>query len=122
MAAADEVDETVATDAVLEATTLLPADATEDVAGAADEATETDEAGVELAPDDPLAELQTTALGTVTPCVVQNCLAKVTADCWSAWSQAFARQQAILLRKSALLHMHFASRLPQPPIELPLVN
>lgn len=67
-------------------------------------------------------EAQLTASGTVTPAVVQSCWAYLSADAWSAASQALARQQAMLLRNSCELQIHLMSRLLQLPMLLPLVK
>ncbi len=61
-------------------------------------------------------DTQTTASGTVTPAVVQICLAYRTAAAWSDALQAAARQQATLLRKLELLQMHLMSRFPHEAI------
>jgi hypothetical protein len=53
------------------------------------------------------------AEGTLTPLAWQICWAKEMALAWSAASHLPSRQQAMLLMKSLLLQMHFAS-VPQP--------
>lgn len=63
-----------------------------------------------------LLEAQTTESGTVTPAVVQICLAYVTARAWSDSVQAPVRQHAMLPRKLWLLQIHWMSKLPHEPI------
>ncbi len=66
----------------------------------------------------PVVEQETTE-GTVTPWTAHTCDAKVIAELWSAASQppGWARQQAMLERKSWLVQMHLASPL-QPAMPL----
>lgn len=61
----------------------------------------------------PVAVLQLTAVGTVTPWAEQIWVAKVMALDWSAASQAPTRQQAMLPRKDWFEQMHLGS-VPQP--------
>jgi hypothetical protein len=124
--AAAEAAAEVAEEAI-EAITEEIEDATDDALAATEVvdavAAEAAEVAVAAAlPEEADDELQTTASGTVTPWVVQNDLAKATACAWSDALHAPARQHAMPLRKPALLHMHLASRLPQPPMEEPEVN
>jgi hypothetical protein len=91
-------------------------------APADDEAAEAAEEVEEAPAAELLPDWQTTWSGTATPWVVQICLAYATAAVWSAALHAEARQQAMLLRKLVLLHMHLASMAPHVPMLLPDVN